>query len=184
MSSENVLVQLTLAELMDQAEAASGLDRIDFRDPIAAHGLEAIEAVLPWLDGPLAWFAVAVIERAGMTGHKRTARRVLRSSLGAASPEVRLAVRAALARLGERPMPAGPVLPRGVMLAPGRNNPSAVHHVVVDRLERGGSFSGDVYLFECGWAFSGRYVRECHGPVVSTGQPICEHCLQAMERGR
>ncbi len=56
-----------LEVLIASAKAASSLDRVDFRDPIAAYGAEAIEAVLPWALGggpPLAWFAVGVIDHA------------------------------------------------------------------------------------------------------------------------
>ena len=47
-----------LATLLARAEGADPANRIDLRDPIAAHGAVAIEAVTPWLKDPaLAAFA-------------------------------------------------------------------------------------------------------------------------------
>jgi hypothetical protein len=53
-----------LERLLDTAAAASPADRIDLRDPIAAHGLEAIGPMAGWLHDPkLGPFAVRVMEK-------------------------------------------------------------------------------------------------------------------------
>ncbi len=55
----------TLQELLAEARAAGGLDRLTFRDVIAEHGAAAIEALAPWLaEAPLASFAIRTIEKA------------------------------------------------------------------------------------------------------------------------
>ena len=68
-----------LQRLLDAARAASPYERIGYRDPIAAHGGEAITAVTPWLsDRVLAAFAVRVILYAGVVGDHEAAVAVLR----------------------------------------------------------------------------------------------------------
>ena len=70
-----------LATLLARAEGADPADRIDLRDPIAAHGSEAIEAVTPWLKVPaLAAFAIRVIARAGLDGERDAAQAALRQA--------------------------------------------------------------------------------------------------------
>lgn len=70
-----------LVALLRSAEGASPLERIEWRDRIAAHGAEAIQAVGPWLENPvLAAFAIRVIERAGSAGHLTLATSVLRAA--------------------------------------------------------------------------------------------------------
>ncbi len=60
-----------LAALLADAREADPAHRIDLRDPIAAHGAAAIEAVGPWLKEPtLAAFAIRVICRAGQDGER------------------------------------------------------------------------------------------------------------------
>ncbi len=52
--------------LLEQAREAGSADRILLRDPIAAHGEMAIEAMTDWLGDPrLAAFAIRVLERIG-----------------------------------------------------------------------------------------------------------------------
>lgn len=54
-----------MADLLKAAAAADPSERIRWRDPIAAYGADAIEAVSPWVgDVRLGAFAVRVIERA------------------------------------------------------------------------------------------------------------------------
>src|SRR5688572_24436268 len=54
--------QTGLADLLSLAARADGIDRITYRDAIAAHGRPAVEAMRKWLDVPnLAAFAVRVI---------------------------------------------------------------------------------------------------------------------------
>ncbi len=72
---------MELSTLLKEAEAASPMTRIEWRDQIAEHGADAIEAVRPWLESPaLAAFAVRVIERAATNGHAALATQVLRSA--------------------------------------------------------------------------------------------------------
>jgi hypothetical protein len=70
-----------LATLLARAEGADPAHRIDLRDPIAAHGAAAIEAVTPWLKEPtLAAFAIRVIARVGLDGEREAAQAALRSA--------------------------------------------------------------------------------------------------------
>ena len=70
-----------LATLLARAEGADPAHRIDLRDPIAAHGVAAIEAVTPWLKEPtLAAFAIRVIARVGLDGEREAAQAALRSA--------------------------------------------------------------------------------------------------------
>jgi hypothetical protein len=70
-----------LAALLADAREADPAHRIDLRDPIAAHGVAAIEAVGPWLKEPtLAAFAIRVIARAGLDGERDTALATLRQA--------------------------------------------------------------------------------------------------------
>src|SRR5262245_27005737 len=63
-----------LDELLAQARDADPGDRIDFRDPIAAHGEDAIDPMTDWLDDPrLAAFAIRVLARVGSEPANRTA---------------------------------------------------------------------------------------------------------------
>jgi hypothetical protein len=108
---------IDLASLLDAARSAARSQRIAFRDPIAAHGEEAILGVRPWLADPvLAAFAVRVIERAGASGHVDLAVRVLRAARRKAPPLVADDVAWALGRLRvasrpERPEVAGAAAP-------------------------------------------------------------------------
>ena len=53
-----------LDALLAQAQTAAPMDRIELRDPIAAHGELAIDAMTDWLGDPrLAAFAIRVLER-------------------------------------------------------------------------------------------------------------------------
>ena len=54
----------TLDALLDRAQVAPPIDRIELRDPIASHGEQAVDAMTDWLaDARLAAFAVRVLER-------------------------------------------------------------------------------------------------------------------------
>jgi hypothetical protein len=80
---------MRLSTLLKEAGAASPMHRIEWRDPIAAHGARAIEGVRPWLADPvLAAFAIRVVERAGTNGEAALAAQVLRSSRASAPPAV------------------------------------------------------------------------------------------------
>lgn len=68
-----------LEGLMAAARNASPSDRISWRDPIAAHSPDCIDAIAPWLQEPrFAAFAIRVIERAGSLGQPGHAVAVLR----------------------------------------------------------------------------------------------------------
>lgn len=72
---------MELLALLNEAETASPMHRIEWRDRIANHGVRAIEGVRPWLASPvLAAFAIRVIERAGTNGEAELATQVLRSA--------------------------------------------------------------------------------------------------------
>ncbi len=97
-----------LAKLLARAEAADPANRIDWRDPIAAHGAAAIEAVTPWLKVPaLGAFAIRVIARAGLDGQRDVAQAALRQARRRVDERLRADVDWALASLRvERPAPA------------------------------------------------------------------------------
>ncbi len=79
-----------LAALLADARGADPAHRIDWRDPIAAHGAAAIEAVSPWLKDPsLAAFAIRVIARAGLEGQREVAQACLRQARRRLDPRLR-----------------------------------------------------------------------------------------------
>lgn len=89
-----------LQRLLDAARVASPYERIGYRDPIAAHGREAMTAVTPWLsDRVLAAFAVRVILYAGVIGDHESAVRVLQTSRSKVPPIVREDVDSAIRQL-------------------------------------------------------------------------------------
>lgn len=91
---------MQLALLLDEAQQAPLDRRIQLRDPIAAFGPRAIEAVQPWLASPsMAAFAVRVIERAGESGEAVLAAQALRAARAKAGPSIREDIDWALARL-------------------------------------------------------------------------------------
>jgi hypothetical protein len=97
-----------LAKLLKRAEDADPANRIDWRDPIAAHGAAAIEAVTPWLKVPaLAAFAIRVIARVGLDGEREAAQATLRQARRRLDERLRADVDWALASLRvARPAPA------------------------------------------------------------------------------
>lgn len=97
---------MELVALLQAAETASPLRRIEWRDRIAAYGARAIEGVRPWLADPaLAAFAVRVIERAGTNGEAALATQILRSARAIVSPAVAGDIDWALQRLRRRTSP-------------------------------------------------------------------------------
>jgi len=91
---------MQLSVLLEEAETASPMHRIEWRDRIAAHGAQAIEEVRPWLRSPaLAAFAVRVIERAGVEGEPDLAIEVLKSARSKVPAAVKGDVDWALRRL-------------------------------------------------------------------------------------
>ena len=105
---------MTLASLLEAAQAAPPEHRIEWRDAIAAHGAAAVEGVRPWLTNPgLAAFAVRVIERAGLEGEAKLAAKVLRAARLLVPADVAPDVAWSLQRLksAARPSAAAPVAP-------------------------------------------------------------------------
>lgn len=81
---------MELSALLSKAGKATPDRRIELRDPIAAYGAPAIEAVRPWLANPVfAAFAIRVIERAGTNGEAAQAIEVLRSARSTMPPVVK-----------------------------------------------------------------------------------------------
>jgi hypothetical protein len=91
---------MQLSAMLREAETASPMQRIEWRDKIAAYGARAIEEVQPWLRSPtLAAFAIRVIERAGIEGEPLLATQVLKSSRAKVPSTVKGDVDWALRRL-------------------------------------------------------------------------------------
>jgi hypothetical protein len=98
-----------LAALLADAREADPAHRIDLRDPIAAYGADAIEAVGPWLKEPiLAAFAIRVIARAGLDGQREIALTTLRGARRRLDPRLRADVDWALSvlKIERTPEPA------------------------------------------------------------------------------
>jgi hypothetical protein len=108
--------------LLAGAATAGPAERIEWRDPIAAHGATAIEAVRPWLTDPrLAAFAIRVIERAGRDGEREAAQSTLRGARRKIDPRVRPDLDWALLQLrtpATGPVPAAPQAARPARVAP------------------------------------------------------------------
>jgi hypothetical protein len=92
-----------LEDLLNQARAADPYDRINLRDPIAAHGGRAIAALVPWLsDEEYVRFAILTIGAAGRAGAKEAAVAALRA-MPRSMPKSELALAEnELAKLGEK----------------------------------------------------------------------------------
>lgn len=101
---------MTLKQLLTAAGDADGMTRIEYRDPIAAFGEPAIEAVAPWLlIDRLGRFAVRVIEvAAAQPGCAEPAAATLRRALGRAPDGVRGDIARALTVLSPTPRSRSP----------------------------------------------------------------------------
>ena len=99
--SERESSEPSLDEALKHARQADRAGRIQWRDRIAAHGPEAIDAVAPWVaDAELGAFAVRVIEATAKFGESDAAIATLGSVLRVApTASIRGDVEAALARL-------------------------------------------------------------------------------------
>src|SRR4051794_16528327 len=108
-----------LRDLLSRASVADPEIRIDFRDPIAAFGADAIVEIQPWLtDERLGFFAARVVGKSAQQGAVREAAEAFRSALAKApSARLRADLQAELARLSPRE-PTRP--PRGRASPPGR----------------------------------------------------------------
>ncbi|MDH4143484.1 MAG: hypothetical protein OEV61_12825 [Chloroflexota bacterium] len=89
----------SLKSLLKAAQEAPPETRIQLRDAIAEHGVEAIDAVTPWLADPrLGAFATRVITVAGRAGHTTEAVAAFTTGLDTAANEaIRRDVEAGLA---------------------------------------------------------------------------------------
>jgi hypothetical protein len=106
-----------LEALLTKVEEAGPIDRIDFRDPVAAYGLEAIPALEAWLADPrLEVFAVRTLEK---IAEQDVAREDVIDVFESLEPSevsawVVTDVRRALAKLSTRPAtPASAEWPQG-----------------------------------------------------------------------
>jgi hypothetical protein len=178
---EAVLFGQSLPELLEGARSANQHDRIQlYRDAIAQHGSDAIEAVEPWLTDPhLNWFAAVVIRRVADYGGKRSAIDALRRARDAA-PESFVDFLESLLRSLGAPTVELRDYPRGTQVLP-IGSGASVHHAVVDYVPSTKTKWGDVYLAECGWFFSGEWTRISGGLVARVTGPICVKCSQALE---
>jgi hypothetical protein len=96
-----------LNALLAQAQSADSLDRIGYRDQIAAYGPRAILAITPWLeDARLGAFAVRVITVVADAGHLEDAVGALVAARPKIlNPDVQGDVDALLARIAPKPAP-------------------------------------------------------------------------------
>jgi hypothetical protein len=90
-----------LDRLLAEAEAAPLADRIALRDPIAAHGADAIQALEPWLaDRQLASFAVRAMTAAGVEERDLAIEALKRGYGSAPTTTIRGDIAEALTKLG------------------------------------------------------------------------------------
>ena len=96
-----------LNALLAQAQTADPLDRIGYRDQIAAYGPRAILAIAPWLeDARLGAFAVRVVTVVADPGHVEDAVAALQAARpNIINPDVMSDVDALLARIAPKPAP-------------------------------------------------------------------------------
>jgi hypothetical protein len=96
-----------LNALLAQAQSADPLDRIGYRDQIAAYGPRAILAIAPWLeDARLGAFAVRVVTVVADAGHVEDAVGALHVARpNITNPDVISDVDALLARIAPKPAP-------------------------------------------------------------------------------
>jgi hypothetical protein len=103
----------SLEDLLQQARDATPATRIDYRNPIAAHGLAAVEVMRDWLGDPkLGAFAVRVLRRVADSPARQEAIAALQAGRPRATSEaVRRDIDEALTALGVRAAPAPPAAP-------------------------------------------------------------------------
>jgi hypothetical protein len=97
----------SLDALLKRAQAADPMSRIELRDPIAAHGPAAVDAVAPWLeDSRLGGFAVRVLTVVADAGDGLHAYETLRAARPRVADEAVLRdVEALMAVLKPKPAP-------------------------------------------------------------------------------
>lgn len=148
---EDWLVTKAFEQLIDRARAATPNDRIELRDPIAAHGEVAIHAMAEWLADPqLTRFAVRVVGRVADLGQSEAAVSMLKAARDEATLDQRQDIDAELRRLGvglgrqpawaRRPADGEPVDPSapGWMMRTDRTNAGWLwSEVLAGRLRQG-----------------------------------------------
>ena len=157
-----------------------------YRNDLAAHGPAAVRKLEPWLvDSRRGPRAVNVMVRAGqLHDAKPTAVRALRRARANREAQANWSViDDALRRLGAKdgltplaPRP-GPPLPKGTWVAPAVD---VIHHIIQAHVEGVPVYGGDVYLFYCGRAFSGGWVRKHGGVLDPADRTICGACFNRM----
>ena len=177
----------TLEELIAEAADAPRRDWVErYRNNLAEFGDPAVVALAGWLrDESLGPLAVQVIVRAGtVNGAYQLAVRTLRAARSddAARDNLRY-IDDGLSRLGNpwRP-PAPPVvqkgLPKGTLVAPAVK---VVHHIVRAHADGLEVYGGEAYLFYCGRAFTGGWVRERGGVFAPDASVVvCDTCSDRM----
>ncbi len=106
--------QLELPELVDRVRAATNLDRIGLRDPIAQLGARALDELVALAQDGYGSFAVLTIKKIGELGARNEAAAALRSiNRDVLAPGARVDLDAAIASLdpprphARRPLPSG-----------------------------------------------------------------------------
>jgi hypothetical protein len=165
---------LSLDELLERARSASGLDLEDWRQPIVAHGVDAIDAIKPWLtlqDQRLGWFAVTVIAWVGRAGHADDAVTALREARAQAPARVKQHIREALGELS-----TDEFLVHGRRLAPSYLHPETIFHIIVDQVPGPVGPWSNIYLAACGWAYDDEGLSSLGGIVGPEGRVLCSRC--------
>lgn len=166
-----------LHELIEGARHADTMSALKWRDPIVRHGVAAIDEIKPYLsDSNFGWFAALVIRWAGALDRER-ALTALCDARMTASAQVRTHILNAVEYLG-----GTCVGPDSVGdFAPSYMHPETILHRIVDRAV---GPDGETYLTECGWFYSGDFLRTLGVPVeLSATKQECGHCRRAVERG-
>jgi hypothetical protein len=118
-----------LNALLAQAQTADPLDRIGYRDQIAAYGPRAILAIAPWLeDARLGAFAVRVVTVVADAGHVADAVGALQTARpNIKNPDVMSDVDALLARIAPKPAPRSRKAPAAAAAAAATPADPAAH---------------------------------------------------------
>ena len=178
-TGDSNLSNLTLDEVLAAARDADPLTRIpEWRDKVAAFGMAAVEPLREWL--PLeshGRFAIAALGKIAENAEKERPPRDRRDPSGCEGHnpvrEPRSIVGLPWRHLGLKVH--GP----GLKVIGG----GPIHHVVVDYVGENPTEFDDLYLVECGFAYSGKHVRSQGGVKDSGGRTLCRLCLDAMKRG-
>lgn len=172
------MADLTLEQTLQAAEGADAATRVpEWRDPVAAFGMQAVDPLVAWLPRrSLGRFALATLSTIGSKATNADRRRIVTLFQGAADTlpaENHTVFVQALGRLGiAAHAPGLAVIGSGAM-----------YHVVIDHVGENPTEFEDLYLTECGFAYSGGWVRRHGGVLDSGGRVVCLLCQEAMKRG-